>query len=98
MKIAIVGLSHQGYAWSIYLSDYFDTIGIFDYQTSRLKNFNNKSFPDYILNEDKFKLNQKKMVKHCKTYDNFSNLRDFDTIIITEDTIINNNFTKDLKI
>lgn len=97
MKIAIVGLSHQGYAWSIYLSDYFNKIGIFDFQTSRLKNFNNKFFPNYVLNEDKFKLHQKKMLKHCITFDDFSKLKDFDTILITEDVIINKNFTKDLQ-
>ena len=53
MKIAIVGLSHQGYVWNIFLGKFYKNIGVFDTQEERIFSFKKKLFPNYIIKEKK---------------------------------------------
>ena len=96
MKIAIVGLSHQGYIWSIFLSKYFKKVGLFDIQKERLNRFKNKNFPNYIKNEENFNKYKKHLLKNSIPK-NYHDLKFYDTILVTEDVIIKKNFTKDTK-
>jgi nucleotide sugar dehydrogenase len=94
MKIAIVGLSHQGYVWAIFLSQYYKNIGIFDAQKQRLSDFTNHNFPTYIKNEKDFSKYKNKLSQSCKAK-SFLDLKYYDTILVTEDIIIKKDLTKD---
>jgi len=96
MKIAIVGLSHQGYIWSFFLAKLSINIGLFDANKNRINDLQKSIFPDYVKQEKNFKKYIKSFNKKKVVYENFIEISKFKNIIITEDVIVNDDFTKNI--